>query len=60
MCLHCKIGDLYSKDPVGLELSVEYWCPVDPLPQLPSAASMSAGGLAALASVQPLQRQVVE
>jgi len=53
-----KIGDLYSKDPVGLELSVEFWCPVEPVSQFPSA-SMTAGGLAALANVQPPQRQVM-
>jgi len=50
-----KIGDLYSKDPVSLELSVEFWCPMEP--QFP-CASLTAGGLAALSTVQPPQRQV--
>jgi len=52
-----KIGDLYSKDPIGLELCAEFWCPVEPVSQFPTI-SMVAGGLAALASVQPPQRQV--
>ena len=54
--LSCKIGDLYSTDPVNLELSVEFWCPSEPQP---SSASMIGGGLAALSSVQPPQRQVI-
>ena len=26
-----QIGDLYRKDPLKLELALEYWCPLDPV-----------------------------
>ena len=30
-CGFFQIGDLYCKDPLKLELAVEYWCPLDPV-----------------------------
>ncbi|KAL8613661.1 hypothetical protein ACOMHN_029753 [Nucella lapillus] len=30
-CMLELIGDLYSKDPLKLELALEFWCPLDPI-----------------------------
>ena len=29
--LYLQIGDLYDKDPCGLELATEFWCPPEPM-----------------------------
>lgn len=34
-----QIGDVYRHDPLNLELSLEYWCPVDPVAANESAYS---------------------
>lgn len=42
-----QIGDLYRTDPLGLQLSVEYWCPQD-----------NYGAHETTYNVRPPQRQV--
>ncbi|XP_064627986.1 nuclear pore complex protein Nup205-like [Lineus longissimus] len=51
--LLCLLGDFYYKDPLHLELSLEYWCPIDP--------ALSPGGGGSFASRihhRPPQRQI--
>lgn len=43
-----QIGDLYRTDPLGLQLSVEYWCPQD-----------NYGPHETTYNVRPPQRQVL-
>ena len=36
-----QIGELYSKDPLNLELALEFWCPSDSL-TVPSVVGYSS------------------
>ncbi|XP_070580305.1 nuclear pore complex protein Nup205-like [Ptychodera flava] len=46
------IGDLYKKDPLKLQLALEYWCPMEP------SVSPTSGGFAGTYHHRPPQRQV--
>ncbi|XP_029472832.1 nuclear pore complex protein Nup205 isoform X2 [Rhinatrema bivittatum] len=48
------IGDVYKKDPFNLELSLEYWCPSEPL-----QSSTIMGYYQGVVHQRPPQRQVV-
>lgn len=51
-----QIADLYAKDPLGLELAVDFWCPVEQSTTFDS--SMLPCTTTPLYSTPPPQRQV--
>lgn len=54
MCLCLgQIGEFYSKDPFGLELGVEFWCPSESLQH-----TSLAGSFLGVALQRPPHKQV--
>ena len=50
----CQLGDLYERDPLGLELAEEYWCPSETNLSVNSTANASTS----MYNFRPPQRQV--